>query len=109
MKRLAFLGGSRNDLSAFPAQVKLKAGFNLWEVQRGREPKDWKPMNTVGPGVKEIRIMDASGAFRVVYVATFADAVFVLHVFHKKSQRTPSHDIEVARARFKELARRMAR
>ena len=108
MKRLAFLGSSRNDLRAFPAQVKSKAGFNLWEVQRGREPKDWKPMSAVGPGVKEIRIADESGAFRVVYVATFADAVFVLHAFQKKAQRTPARDIELARARFKELARRIA-
>jgi len=56
-----------------------------------------------GPGVREIRVRDASGAFRVIYVATLPDAVFVLHAFQKKSEATSKRDLEIAMARFKEL------
>lgn len=66
-------------------------------------------MTSIGAGVREIRVKETSGAFRLIYVATFAEAVFVLHAFQKKTQRTPIRDIELATARFKELARRMAR
>jgi phage-related protein len=109
MKRLAFVGSSQADLRDFPEAARRKAGFQLDRVQRGLEPDDWKPMVTIGSGVCEIRVKEASGAFRLIYVATFAEAVFVLHAFQKKTQHTPTRDIELATARFKELARRMAR
>jgi phage-related protein len=105
MKRLAFLGRSHADLSKFPASPRRKAGYQLNLVQEGLEPEDWKPMPSIGPGVREIRIRDASGAFRVVYVATFADAIYVLHAFQKKTQRTMLLDIELARSRFRQLAK----
>jgi phage-related protein len=63
-------------------------------------------MNTIGLGVREIRVREASGAFRVIYLATFADAVYVLHAFQKKAQATARRDLDLATARFKELARR---
>lgn len=66
------------------------------------EPTDWKPMSSVGPGVRELRIR-MGGAFRVIYVAKFAEAVYVLHVFEKKSRRTALLDIELARRRFRNL------
>jgi phage-related protein len=72
-------------------------------VQRGREPDDGKPMNTVGLGVKEIRIRDEAGAFRVLYVAKFADAIYVLHCFQKKTERTSKADVELAAKRYREL------
>lgn len=72
-------------------------------MQRGLEPLDGKPMPSVGPGVEEIRVRDESGAFRVLYVARFRDAVYVLHCFQKKSQRTAQRDVELARRRFGEL------
>jgi phage-related protein len=78
----------------------------LERVQRGLDPDDWKPMKTIGEGVREIRVRDASGAFRVVYVATFADAVYVLHAFAKKARRTPKRDLELAASRLNELKRR---
>lgn len=77
-------------------------GFQVDRLQRGLDPDDWKPMATVGPGVREIRVRDTSGAFRIVYVATFADAVHVLHAFQKKTQRTSPRDLELAKSRFKE-------
>ncbi len=79
----------------------------LDEVQYGREPYDWKPMNTVGRGVNEIRIRDETGAFRVIYVAKFADAVYVLHCFQKKTEKTSKSDLELAAKRYGELLKEL--
>jgi phage-related protein len=76
-------------------------------LQRGREPDDWKPMNTVGPGVREIRIRDATGAFRVLYVAKFEDAVYVLHCFQKKTQKTRKGDLDLAGQRYRDLLKEL--
>jgi len=81
------------DLRAFPETTRREAGYQLDQIQHGREPDDWKPMNTVGRGVREIRIRDAAGAFRVLYVAKFDDAVYVLHCFQKKTQKTSKADL----------------
>jgi phage-related protein len=78
------------------------AGHQLEQVQAGREPRDWKPMPSVGLGVNEIRVR-AGDAFRVIYVAKFAEAVYVLHAFQKKSWKTSRGDIELARQRFRTL------
>jgi phage-related protein len=78
-------------------------GFELRQIQLGRDSSDWKPMKTVGPGVREIRVRDASGAFRVIYIATLADAVYVLHAFQKKTQETAKRDIDLAAARLKQI------
>jgi len=73
------------------------------QVQHGREPDDWRPMNTVGRGVREIRIRDAAGAFGVLYVAKFDDAVYVLHCFQRKTQRTSKADLNLAAQRYRDL------
>jgi len=96
MKRIRFVGSAKDDLSAFPKSARNRAGHELFMVQLGREPDDWKPMNSVGPGACEIRVRDAEGAFRVIYVASFADAVYVLHAFQKKSQKTSRADVRLA-------------
>jgi phage-related protein len=103
-KPLIWLGSSRRDLRAFPAFARRLAGFQLRRVQQGYEPDDWKPMQTVGPGVREIRIHIA-GAHRVFYVATRAEAVYVLHAFEKKTQKTSAHDLRIGRARFRALGK----
>ncbi|MBM0106479.1 type II toxin-antitoxin system RelE/ParE family toxin [Steroidobacter sp. S1-65] len=95
-------GDSHRQIRAFPEEVRQRAGFELWEVQLGNEPSDWKPMTSVGPGVKEIRL-HSKGEFRVLYVAKFDEAVYVLHAFQKKSLRTPQPDIEIACARYRAL------
>ncbi len=74
-------------------------------MQRGEQPDDFKPLAAVGNGVEEIRIADDSGAYRVIYVARRAEAVYVLHAFQKKSQATPQRDIDIARRRFAQLPR----
>lgn len=107
VKPLEFLGKSLDDLRAFPADAKQDAGFQLDQVQNGLEPDDWKPMNTVGAGVKEIRIWDAAGTFRVIYVAKFADAVYVLHCFQKKTEKTSQSDIDVATKRYSDLLKEL--
>ena len=91
------------DLRAFPLTARREAGHQLDQVQNGREPDDWKPMNTVGQGVREIRIRDEAGAFRVLYVAKFSDAVYVLHCFQKKTEKTSKADVELAARRYGEL------
>ncbi len=63
-------------------------------------------MKTVGPGVREIRVRDANGAFHVIYIATLPDAVYVLHAFQKKTQATAKRDLDVATGRYMELMRR---
>ena len=96
------MGRSREDLGEFPKPVKLRAGRELFMVQVGRDPENWRPMRTVGNGVREIRIQDASGAYRVLYVATLASAIYVLHVFQKKTQGTARLDIELGRRRLRD-------
>lgn len=102
MKPISFLGDSLARLREFPDDARSQAGFQLNEVQRGNDPDDWKPMKTVGPGVREIRVREASGAFRVIYLATLPDRVLVLHAFQKKTQQTPQRDIELAARRLRE-------
>ena len=105
MKPIAFQGGSLDDLRAFPTEARREAGHQLDRVQRGLEPDDWKPMPSVGPGVREVRVRDDTGAFRVVYTATRPEAVYVLHAFQKKTQQTAKRDLDLARARLKNLTR----
>ncbi|WP_209722394.1 type II toxin-antitoxin system RelE/ParE family toxin [Duganella sp. 1411] len=102
-KPVEFRGRSLDDLRAFPIEARREAGYQIDLLQHGQEPNDWKPMASVGPGVNEIRIQDAAGAFRVVYVAKFADAVYVLHCFQKKTQQTRKQDIDLAAQRYREL------
>ena len=105
MKPIVWVGSAKVDLKALPAAVLDDMGHQLFRVQCGLEPDDWKPMPSVGVGVKEIRVRDASGAFRTIYLATRPEAVFVLHCFRKSSQKTAQRDIELARQRLNRLPR----
>jgi phage-related protein len=109
MKPVVFLGDSVARLRAFPDGARRDAGFQLDRVQRGLDPDNWKPMKSIGQGVREIRVRDAVGAFRVVYVAAFAEVVYVLHAFQKKTPRTSARDIALAESRYRELRRSMQR
>ncbi|MGQ3283195.1 type II toxin-antitoxin system RelE/ParE family toxin [Bosea sp. (in: a-proteobacteria)] len=101
MKLIQWLGSSRADVRAFPDDARIDAGWQLELVQRGEDPDDWKPMQSVGPGVREIRIRDASGAFRIIYLAVIEDRVLVLHAFQKKTQATAKKDLDLAAQRLK--------
>ena len=102
---MLWLGTARDDLRGFPADARQVAGFQLWRVQRGLEPNDWKPMPVVGLGVREIRVR-TDLEHRVIYLAKFNEAVYVLHAFQKRSQRTPKPDLDLARQRLRELLKR---
>ena len=106
-KPVEFRGSSLDDLRSFPLAPRREAGHQLDLVQHGQEPDDWKPMNTVGQGVKEIRVRDATGAFRVIYVAKFADAIYVLHCFQKKTAKTSKSDLDVATGRYHDLRKEL--
>lgn len=106
-KPVEFRGSSLDDLRAFPLAARREAGHQIDQVQHGHDPDDWKPMNTVGKGVKEIRIRDAAGAFRVIYVAKFADAVYVLHCFQKKTEKTSKADLDLAAKRYRDLLKEL--
>ncbi len=99
------MGSARADLSVLPEDARRQLGFDLREVQRGREPRDWRPMPAVGAGVIEVRVRGADGAFRLFYVAKFAEAIYVLHAFQKKSQRTSMLDLELGRTRYAAVRR----
>jgi len=106
IKPVAFLGDSLASVREFPREARRTVGYQLDRVQRGLEPDDWKPMPAVGMGVREIRVRDRAGAFRVIYLATLAEAVYVLNAFQKKSRQTPRLEIQLAADRLHELKRR---
>jgi len=102
MKPLKFVGSSLDDLRNFPDEARRAAGFELRAVQNGLEPSDWKPMQVIGPGVKEIRI-HVLGEWRVIYVTKLRNAVYVLHAFQKKTRKTNQRDIDLARHRYRQI------
>jgi phage-related protein len=106
-KPVEFLGDSLRELKQFPEGVRRQAGRQLDLVQQGNEPVDWKPMASVGSGVREIRLRDEHGIYRVIYVAKLADAVYVLHCFQKKTQATSKTDIDLAKRRLAALLKEL--
>jgi phage-related protein len=104
-KSVEFRGNALDELRGFPVDARRDAGYQIDRVQHGYDPDDWKPMPSVGKGVREIRIREAAGAFRVIYLAKLEDAIYVLHCFQKKTEKTAASDIDLARNRYKELIR----
>ena len=105
MKPVEWLGNSRKHIQEFPAEARQRTGVELFAVQLGENPSDWKPMPTIGLGVNELRI-HAGNEYRVIYLARFPEAIYVLHVFGKKTRQTPKQDIELAARRYRELLTR---
>lgn len=101
MKEVLWRGDSRDEIRKFPVGARKEAGRQLMRVQFGLDPTDWKPMKTVGSGVREIRI-HYRGQHRIIYVANRGGAIVILHAFEKKTQRTSKRDIDLAKKRFKE-------
>ena len=104
MKAVVWMGSSREDLKRFPETAQDSLGFELYRVQCGLDPKDWKPMASVGSGVREIRARDEAGIFRVIYLATRPEGVYVLHCFQKKTPQTSRTDLDLAVKRFRAIA-----
>lgn len=108
MKSVEFRGSSLDDLRSFPSPVMREAGYQIDRVQQGLQPDDFKPMSSTGSAVSEIRLWDEAGTFRVIYVAKFEDAVYVLHCFQKKTQKTSKKDTDLAAKRYKDLIKEIA-
>jgi phage-related protein len=109
VKDIVFIGSSGEDLRSFPLEARQRAGHQLYMVQMGLGPLDWKPMASIGPGGVEVRVRTAHDAYRVLYVASVGDVVYVLHCFQKKTRQTAKADMELAKQRYnqmKELTRR---
>lgn len=102
MKKIVWEGSARRDLLSFPASARREAGYELYNIQIGLQPDDWRSMPDVGAGVEEIRIHEEN-EYRIIYIARFDEAVYVLHCFVKKSQKTPKHDLELAKQRYKQV------
>jgi len=102
VKPVFWLGDSLARLREFPADAVHDLGYQLELLQHGDEPKDWKPMPSIGVGVSELRVQ-AGGAFRIIYLARLPEAVYVLHAFQKKSRRTARPDVELCRRRLQAL------
>ncbi|MFI2477368.1 type II toxin-antitoxin system RelE/ParE family toxin [Nocardia xishanensis] len=103
MKPIRFVATALDDLREFPLAARRECGYQLDRVQRGLDPTDWKPVSAVGLGVREIRVRDHNGAFRVIYVARLADHVYVLHCFQKKTQQIPAADLNLAAKRLRQV------
>jgi phage-related protein len=101
-KPIEWVGAAKEDLMDFPDDARRQAGFELRSIQQGDLPSDFKPMSTVGKGVEEIRIR-TEDAYRIFYVARFEEAVYVLHAFQKKTQKTSRRDIELGQQRYKQM------
>ena len=108
MKIIEWVGGVYKDLCSFPNNAKQEAGYQLHIVQTGENPTDWRPMQNIGQGVREIRINE-DGAFRIIYIAKFEEAVYVLHAFQKKTQKTPKKDIDLAHKRYQTIVEERAK
>ncbi|MHB1565026.1 MAG: type II toxin-antitoxin system RelE/ParE family toxin [Leptospirillum sp.] len=100
-KEIRWVGSAYDDLLAFPDEPRRSAGFQLGKVQVGLDPDDWRPFDDVGTGTREIRIRETSGIYRVMYIAKFLEAVYVLHCFQKKTQSTSKQDKIIAEVRYR--------
>lgn len=102
-KDIRWLGSSYEDLLEFPEGPRRQAGFQLGKAQAGFDPDDWKSFDGIGKGVREIRIRDRSGAYRIMYVAKFDSVIYVLHCFQKKTQTTSKQDKEITKVRYRAI------
>ena len=102
-KEIRWVGSAYQDLLAFPDTPRRAAGFQLGKIQAGLDPDDWKPFEGVGSGVREVRIRDSYGIYRIMYVAKFEEAIYVLHCFQKKGQTTSQHDKKITKVRYQAI------
>lgn len=101
-------GDSKEVLGEFPERVKQNLGFELWQLQQGERPRDYRPLPSIGAGVYELRDQDERAWYRVVYLSRINDVIYVLHCFEKKSREMPRKDFEKAKQRLKSVRARVA-
>lgn len=107
LKPLQFRGSSKKDFLGFPENVRVDGGHQLYLIQKGETADDWKPITTVGRGCYEIRIDEDANAYRIIYVAKFENAIYVLHAFQKTTRKTSQSDIDLARDRYAMLVKEL--
>jgi phage-related protein len=104
IKSLVWIGSSRRDLKAFPAEVRDVIGYSLYQAQMGSKSPSAKPLAGFrGAGVLEIVEDFQTNTYRAVYTVKFAERVYVLHAFQKKSKKgiaTPKADVDLIKKRF---------
>ncbi len=105
---MAWESDSKEVLPSFPEAVRQNFGFELWQLQQGERPSDYRPLSSIGPGVFELRDQDERAWYRVVYVSRINDVIYVLHCFEKKSREMPRKEFEKARQRLKTVKARLA-
>lgn len=101
-KPAVWIGRSKEAVSDFPDEARRHAGFQVFRVQEGLFPIDWKPMKSAGSGVFEI-CLHRPHEHRVLYVSKFPEAVYVLHAFEKKTRKTSPREIEIAHENYKAM------
>ncbi len=104
---IAWEGDSKEVLSGFPKGVKQNLGFNLRLLQQGSEPIGYRPLQSIGRGVFELRDEDDRSWYRVVYLSRINDVIYILHCFEKKSRAMPKRDADTARRRLKAVQERL--
>ncbi len=104
-KPLVWLGNSKKTVRRFPVQTRQEAGYQLYRLQQGLSPNDFKPMQTIGVGTFEIRL-HRPHEHRIIYVAKFQEAIYVLHAFEKKTQKTAKKEIAIAKDAYQEMVAR---
>ncbi len=102
-KPVRFVGAALADLKDFPKNAMQDVGFQLDKISKGQDPDDFKAIPRVGRGAMELRVWDEEGTFRILYVAKFEDAVYVLHCFKKTAQKISDADIDIAKNRYKSI------
>jgi phage-related protein len=105
---IAWEGDSREVLTGFPDGARQNLGFQLWRLQRGERPRDYRPLPSIGTGVFELRDQDERAWYRVVYLSRIGDVIYILHCFEKKSREMPRKDFEKAKKRLKAVRARLA-
>ena len=105
---VAWEGDSREVLQSFPNGVRQNLGFQLWQLQQGERPAEYRPLPSIGTGVSELRDQDERAWYRVIYLSRIEDVIYVLHCFEKKGREMPRRDFETARRRFKAVKARLA-
>jgi len=105
VKPIEWTRSSLEVVRGFPEVARQQVGYQLYRVQTGLDPSDWKPMNSIGANVREIRI-HVRDEYRVIYVATFEEAVYVLHAFQKRTRKTTKRDLSLATTRLAEVIKK---
>lgn len=105
---VAWEGDSREVLQSFPEDVRQNFGFELWQLQQGERPSNYRPLPSIGTGVFELRDQDERAWYRVVYLSRINDMIYILHCFEKKSREMPRKDFEKAKQRLKAVKARLA-